>query len=1099
MRSIQRINESLANVSISPLLHPPLTASAYRTSPRARPWTALEMSVTHTSLSSINESLPRLARARAHVDAGRRRDGLIIRKSFGRSRTPIARARAVSDVDVPDATILRVRYHRTDGSSYAGWGAHAWGDVRAPTTWDAPLAATLDDYSTWATFDVELVSGASRVSVLIHRGEDQDCRAEDLDVSAGTREVWLVSGYSCAFEQEPDLKALPKGDVDKHRAIWVSASVIAVPPDFALSAAARESVKYSLVSSESAELRVTGEGVEGGDGEPQTLELVPTGLSKGAREKFPHIAAADYRALELPPSAPVRDLLRRQLAVAAVDEDGAPVDATGVQLQGALDELYAYDGPLGAEFGSDNLVTLRVWAPTAQNVTLSVFDEPRGDATRIEKSMTRDSRTGVWSVSGEFDGKFYNYNVTVFNPSTGQVSTNVSSDPYARSLAADGRRAHVCDISKDDLKPAGWESFEKPTFTHPVDCAIYELHIRDFSAMDDTVSSAARGKYVAFTESSSTCVSHLRKLAQAGLTHVHLLPSYDFGSVPELPENQKSVDFEQLAALPSNSSKQQELIEECNWCDAFNWGYDPVHYGVPEGSYSTDADGSRRVLEYREMVKSLAENGLRVICDVVYNHTLSSGPSDVNSVLDKIVPGYYHRRNFDGFIEASTCCNNTASEHYMMDRLIVDDLVHWARSYKVDGFRFDLMGHLMLSTMLKAKKALNSLTLERDGVDGKSLYLYGEGWDYAEVAQGRVGKNASQLNLAHTGIGSFNDRVREGCIGGSPFADPRLQGFLTGLYYSPNGVVQQGDEESQRYRMMEDGERILAALAGNVRDFAYVDRHGVEVMASSAVWPNSNVAYAGEPEETVNYVSAHDNETLFDSITLRVADSISLAERCRINHVATAIVALAQGVPFFHAGDEILRSKSLDRDSYSSGDWFNRLDYSGETHNFGVGLPPARKNGDRYAFITEMLADLSMRPTKENIHAATKNLCELLSIRRSTPLLRLRSSHDIQRRMKFYNRGPAQTPGLIIASINDGDASTPGLQALDSNYKRIVLAINATPRRISHEEAGLKVDFAGVELKLHPLISDAVAAESSVVDGAYTIPPYTWAVFVQCR
>jgi pullulanase/glycogen debranching enzyme len=284
----------------------------------------------------------------------------------------------------------------------------------------------------------------------------------------------------------------------------------------------------------------------------------------------------------------------------------------------------------------------------------------------------------------------------------------------------------------------------------------------------------------------------------------------------------------------------------------------------------------------------------------------------------------------------------------MMDRLIVDDLVHWAKDYKVDGFRFDLMGHLMLSTMLRAKGALQSLTLEKDGVDGKSLYLYGEGWDYAEVEKGRVGKNASQLNLAHTGIGSFNDRVREGCIGGSPFGDPRMQGFLTGLYYTPNGSVDQGDQDSQRYRMMEDGEKIIAALAGNVRDFVFVNRHGVEVPSSSAAWPDSNVAYAGEPEETVNYVSAHDNETLFDCIMLRAAASVSLEQRCRINHLATAIVALSQGVPFFHAGDEILRSKSLDRDSYSSGDWFNRLDFSGNTHNFGVGLPGEQKNGDRY-------------------------------------------------------------------------------------------------------------------------------------------------------
>jgi len=439
-----------------------------------------------------------------------------------------------------------------------------------------------------------------------------------------------------------------------------------------------------------------------------------------------------------------------------------------------------------------------------------------------------------------------------------------------------------------------------------------------------------------------------------------------------------------------------------------------------------------------------------------------------------------------------------------MSRLIVDDLVHWVRTYKVDGFRFDLMGHLMLSTMIKAKEALQSLTIEKDGVDGRSIYLYGEGWDYAEVAQGRVGRNASQLNLANTGIGSFNDRVREGCIGGSPFGDPRLQGFLTGLYYTPNGAVDQGDEDSQRYRMMEDGEKIVAALAGNVRDFRFVNRHGIEVPTSSAAWPNSNVGYAGEPAETVNYVSAHDNETLFDSIVLRAASTVSLEDRCRINHVATAIIALSQGVPFFHAGDEILRSKSLDRDSYSSGDWFNRLDYSGETHNFGIGLPGAQKNGDRYPFIAPMLANTEMRPSKELIRAATMNFCEVLSIRKSTSLLRLRSTREIKRRMKFYNRGPSQYPGLIVAAINDGDASTrPGLSVVDDNFKRLVIALNATPNTVSHEEADLLVDFAGVNLELHPLAGSLTKDErtlsSTFNEGVLSIPPYTWAVFVQRR
>jgi pullulanase-type alpha-1,6-glucosidase len=438
-------------------------------------------------------------------------------------------------------------------------------------------------------------------------------------------------------------------------------------------------------------------------------------------------------------------------------------------------------------------------------------------------------------------------------------------------------------------------------------------------------------------------VNHLKSLADAGLTHVHLLPTYDFGSVPERVEWQKTVDHDWLASLPPNSPDQQAAVASVANDDAFNWGYDPVHYGVPEGSYATNPDGATRILEYRTMVKGLATLGLRTVCDVVYNHTLSAGPTDGRSVLDKVVPGYYHRRDLNGFYENSTCCNNTASENRMMERLIVDDLVHWARTYKVDGFRFDLMGHIMLRTMLRAKEALEQLTLKRDGVDGRKIYLYGEGWDYAEVAHGRVGTNASQINLGGTGIGSFNDRLREGVMGGSPFGDPRVQGVMTGLFFRPNMFIEQGDADEQRKRLVEDNEKVIAAMAGNLREYRFENKDGFQTPGRDACWVGSNVGYAAQPRETVNYVSAHDNETLFDGITLRSAPDVDLETRCRINRLAVATVAFSQGVPFFHAGDEILRSKSLDRDSYNSGDWFNRLDYTGQTHNFGIGLPRPRE------------------------------------------------------------------------------------------------------------------------------------------------------------
>jgi pullulanase len=480
---------------------------------------------------------------------------------------------------------------------------------------------------------------------------------------------------------------------------------------------------------------------------------------------------------------------------------------------------------------------------------------------------------------------------------------SVASDPYARSLSADGQRVHICDLGNQNLKPAGWDDtarWKKTTnqSSEPTDYAIYELHVRDFSAMDESTPSDLRGKYLAFAEQGTVPTEHLKALAKSGLTHVHLLPSYDFGSVPERSEHQKTVDHAWLSSLPSNSPDQQAAVASIANDDAFNWGYDPVHYGVPEGSYATNPDGDARVLEFRTMVQGLAGLGLRTIVDVVYNHTLSAGPTDRNSVLDKVVPGYYHRRNFDGHYENSTCCNNTASENLMMERLIVDDLVHWAVSYKVDGFRFDLMGHLMLRTVVKARDAIKSLTVKRNGVDGSKIYLYGEGWDYAEVSGGRVGTNASQLNLGGTGIGSFNDRLREGVMGGSPFGDPRVQGVMTGLYFHPNNFMEQGGAEAQLKRVIEDSEKVIAAMAGNLREFEFTNKDGYPTPSRDACWVGSNVGYAAQPRETVNYVSAHDNETLFDGIMLRSAVDVPLDVRCRINRLAVATVAFSQGKHF---------------------------------------------------------------------------------------------------------------------------------------------------------------------------------------------------------
>ena len=283
--------------------------------------------------------------------------------------------------------------------------------------------------------------------------------------------------------------------------------------------------------------------------------------------------------------------------------------------------------------------------------------------------------------------------------------------------------------------------------------------MRDFSIGDETVPADHRGGYLAFTDTNSDGMQHLRTLAGAGLNTVHLLPVFDIATIPERRADQATPACD-LESFAPDSELQQACVTAVAATDGFNWGYDPWHYTTPEGSYATDPEGPSRTLEFRTMVAALNRSGLRVVMDVVYNHTTAWG-QDPKSVLDRIVPGYYHRLSATGAVETSTCCANTASEHRMMEKLMVDSVVTWAREYKVDGFRFDLMGHHSLANMLAVREALDELTVKHDGVDGKRIYVYGEGWDFGEVAGGARFTQARQLELAGSGIGSFSDRLRD--------------------------------------------------------------------------------------------------------------------------------------------------------------------------------------------------------------------------------------------------------------------------------------------------------------------------------------------------
>ncbi len=371
-------------------------------------------------------------------------------------------------------------------------------------------------------------------------------------------------------------------------------------------------------------------------------------------------------------------------------------------------------------------------------------------------------------------------------PLDAAVDTNLTTDPYSVDISVNGTKSRITDLESSGTKPQGWDRSASPHLASLNDLSLYELHIRDFSIGDTTVPALHRGTYEAFTDFNSDGMRHLRTLAQSGLKAVHLLPSFHFASINEDKSTWQTTG--DLSADAPNSDQQQAAVAAIQGQDGYNWGYDPVHFMAPEGSYAINPDN--RVREYRTMVAGLHQAGLRVVQDVVFNHTNASGEGP-NSNLDEVVPGYYHRLDSNGNLETGSCCADTASEHRMMEKLMIDTLVLNAREYKIDGFRFDIMSFHFLYNMQHIQAALRSLTPERDGVDGSKIYLYGEGFNFGDTANNQIGPNASQINLYGYGIGSFNDRIRDGIRGGSPFTDERVQGFATGLYTDPSDYTNQ--------------------------------------------------------------------------------------------------------------------------------------------------------------------------------------------------------------------------------------------------------------------------------------------------------------------
>lgn len=863
---------------------------------------------------------------------------------------------------------------------------------------------------------------------------------------------------------------------------WVDQNTIA------WNAEVTEGTDFYLLYSADASLAVD---VFGVTGTFDRFAILPseTGLSEAAREKFPHLT--DFQTFTLSDAAlgAAHGVLTGQYAVAAFRGDNL-VNISGLQIAGVLDDLYTYDGNLGLTFDV-GVPNITVWAPTAQNVSFNLYTDgsSRTEATVLE--MTRDETSGTWSIVGDRDwvGQYYTFNVTVFAPTEMAIVVNEVTDPYSVSLSQNSTRSQIIDLATTGLMPDDWLTYTKPDYGDSFeDITVYELHLRDFSIFDESVPEELRGTYMAFTVADSNGMKHLKALAEAGLTHLQLLPSFDLATINENRPRQTVPDYEALAALPSDSDQQQAIIGENRDRDGFNWGYDPYHFMVPEGSYATYADGSLRIREYREMVKAVNDAGLRFVQDVVFNHTNSSGQA-ARSVLDRIVPGYYHRLDAVGGVARSTCCENTATEHNMMRRLMIDTLILNAVQYKVDGFRFDLMGHHMLADMVAVREALDSLTLEKDGVDGKQIYIYGEGWNFGEVQDNARGINATQFNLGGSGIGSFNDRLRDAVRGGSPFGGRDEQGLGNGAYVFPNGVNAVNDDLA---RVLNFGDLVRVGLAGNLRDYRFIGSTGEEITGFDVLYNGSPAGYTLDPQENIVYVSKHDNETLFDNMLFRLPAGTPVENIVRMQNLSLSYAIYAQGVPFLHAGSDMLRSKSMDRNSYNSGDWFNRLDFTYQTNNFGVGLPPSADNSTQWDLMRPLLANPDLKPAQEDILLNVNVFQEMLSIRYSTPLFRLETAEDVQNRVIFHNVGPDQLPGVVVMELSD----TVG-ENLDPQYAGVVVIFNGDDGDITFNAE----TFAGQPFELHPIQAggyDAVA-QTAVFDsatGSFTVPALTTAVFV---
>ena len=576
--------------------------------------------------------------------------------------------------------------------------------------------------------------------------------------------------------------------------------------------------------------------------------------------------------------------------------------------------------------------SFKIWAPSASEAVLNLYESDTSP-NPIKKVSLKITNAGIWSatIKGDLKDQYYTFQTKV----NGTWGREVP-DPYVKAVGVNGKRGQVIDFK--ETNPTNWEKDVRPPLASFLDIIIYELHVRDLS-MHPNSGIQNKGKFLGIAEGGTTSpdglATGLDHIKELGVTHVHLLPSYDFLSVDE--------------SRPEDNE--------------FNWGYDPQNYNVPEGSYSSNpSDGTVRIKEFKQMVKTLHDNGLRVILDVVYNHTGATEESNFN----QLVPGYYYRQNeAGGFSDASACGNETASERAMMRKFIRESVKYWVEEYHIDGFRFDLMGIHDIETMKQVAATVQAID--------PSIFVYGEGWTGGDSPLPEEQKALKKHTLRIPGVAAFSDDMRD-AVKGHVFT-PTDKGFASGKL---------GMEESVKFG-------IVASTQHPQVDYDKVNY--------------SNAPWAAQPTQTINYVSCHDNHTLWDRL-LNSQPDISEEERIKMHLLANTIVLTAQGIPFLHAGVDMLRTKNGEENSYKSPDLINRLDWSRKT---------------KYKQVFDYYKSL-------------------IQLRKNHPAFRLTSTEMIQRHLSFID---FEEDGLIGYSISG--------KANDDNWEDIIVLFNGnqTSKKIS--------------------------------------------------